>query len=94
MNMNLAKENPHCKGCIYLSNPQGTFVHCDYIGYVGHSRGCPVDGCTKKVEKKKRKKSIPVNFQFCEECGTRFKAIGSQTRYCPECKDRFWESKK
>lgn len=94
MNMNLAKENPHCKGCIYLCNVTSGFVHCDYIGYVGHSRGCPVDGCTEKVEHSKRKKSIPVFIKFCEGCGARFKTAGSRTRYCPDCKKRMKEEQK
>lgn len=94
MDRNLVKENPHCKGCVYLCDPYGNFAHCDYIGYVGHSRGCPVDGCTKKEEKKKKKKSTPVYVKFCEECGTRFKTTGARTKYCQECRNRFWAPKK
>ena len=64
MDRNLVKKNPHCKGYIYLCDPHGNFAHCDYIGYVGHSRGCPVDGCTKKEEKKKKKEINPGILQI------------------------------
>lgn len=43
----------YCKGCIFLSQIHwpgfGRSHCCDYIGYHGHSRGCPPGkGCTQK----------------------------------------------
>lgn len=35
-----------CRTCLYRSARTDT---CDYILIVGHSRGCPVKGCTKYV---------------------------------------------
>lgn len=41
----------YCEGCLHLHQMDaGTRVkYCDYIGYHGHSRGCPPGkGCTQK----------------------------------------------
>lgn len=36
-----------CRGCIYKA-PEGSPHRCDYLYHTGHSRGCPIDGCTKR----------------------------------------------
>lgn len=41
------------KSCKYGTRTSG-FGICDYIGIEGHSRGCPVEGCTKYVRRKRK----------------------------------------
>lgn len=53
-----------CRGCIYRGTISGGNLHtCDYILITGHSRGCPVEGCTKRETKgqAKRRRDRPVN---------------------------------
>lgn len=53
-----------CRGCIYRGTISGGNLHtCDYILITGHSRGCPVEGCTVKQTKgqAKRRKPRPMN---------------------------------
>lgn len=53
-----------CKGCTYLGRSHCTSAGepdiCDYIGIVGHSRGCAAGaGCTaKKLVKGKRRQGV------------------------------------
>lgn len=54
------KANNHtseCKknDCIYKATAGGIKI-CDYLGITGELRGCPVQGCTKYVKGKKRKR--------------------------------------
>lgn len=55
--------DPACKGCVYLCrlcSSESTPSFCDYIGIVGHRRGCPPGaGCTEKrpVKGKVRRKA-------------------------------------
>lgn len=42
------------KSCKYGTRTSG-FDICDYIGMEGHSRGCPVEGCTKYKRRGKKK---------------------------------------
>ena len=55
-----------CRGCIYLGTVSGGHIRtCDYIIITGHSRGCPVEGCTKKKTKgqARRHRDRPVNLR-------------------------------
>lgn len=52
-----------CRGCIYKARP-GAGYGCDYLLITGHSRGCPVEGCTVKetagqVRRRKVKLRLP-----------------------------------
>ena len=50
----------YCRPCIYSRvDDQHGLVHCDYIGIIGHSRGCPAgEGCVMRVVGEKRQ-SVP-----------------------------------
>ena len=38
-----------CKGCRFLGSVNGHFPICNYIGYTGRRRGCPIGArCTQK----------------------------------------------
>lgn len=41
-----------CRGCIYKA-PDHSGYQCDYLYFTGHSRGCPIEGCTKKETKQR-----------------------------------------
>lgn len=51
-----------CRGCIYKAKPHSGYG-CNYLLFTGHSRGCPVEGCTKKQTKgqARRRRDRPVN---------------------------------
>lgn len=50
-----------CRGCIYRA-PKGSAHQCDYLYHTGHSRGCPIEGCTKRETKKRpSRRPRPVN---------------------------------
>ncbi len=53
-----------CRGCIYRT-PDHSGYTCDYILYTGHSRGCPIEGCTVKQTEgtAQRSKPRPVNLR-------------------------------
>ena len=54
---------PTCKGCAYRSSEWTGDSLCDYLNIVGHSRGCPAEGCpyyTKTLPKQRKKKSIQI----------------------------------
>lgn len=53
--MNLVRNNPNCTDCIYRKAWAGAII-CDYISMREEARRDPVDGCTKKIVKKKRKR--------------------------------------
>lgn len=36
-----------CRGCIYRAAPFAGYK-CDYLLLTGRSRGCPIEGCTKR----------------------------------------------
>ena len=55
-NMSLVRSNPNCKDCIYRKTLSGTYI-CDYVMMRKEARRDPVDGCTKKITKKRRRKS-------------------------------------
>lgn len=49
----------YCDDCIYLVHFSSQVPHCDYIGIMGRSRGCPPgEGCRRKekVHDQKAKK--------------------------------------
>lgn len=51
-------DNKQCRTCIYRSNHEENTdrIHCDYIGFTGHMRGChPSPNCTKYVKGKRLK---------------------------------------
>ena len=55
-------DNKQCQTCIFRSADQsrqdqfGIKVHCDYISFTGHRRGCPPSPtCTKYVKGKRLK---------------------------------------
>lgn len=50
-----------CRGCIYRASTHEGY-QCDYLLITGHSRGCPIEGCTKKETKgtAQRRKPRPV----------------------------------
>lgn len=46
-----------CQSCYYRGKHG---YGCNYLSVVGHSRGCPVKGCTKyKFSRKRAKKEVP-----------------------------------
>lgn len=91
--MNLVKDNPNCKDCIYMKKV-GTFGKiCDYLELNEESRGCPVDGCTKKVPKGQRgdKRVMEVEKKNREKRRTGTK-VDSRKCYvkCKVCGNRFY----
>lgn len=91
--MNLVKDNPNCKDCIYMKKV-GTFGKmCDYLELNEESRGCPVDGCTKKVSKRQRKDKRVIDVEAkkreIRRTGTK---VGSRKCYvkCKICGNRFY----
>lgn len=91
--MNLVKDNPNCKDCIYMKKV-GTFGKiCDYLEINEESRGCPVDGCTKKVPKGQRndKRVMEVEEKNREKRRTGTK-VDSRKCYvrCKVCGNRFY----
>lgn len=50
-----------CRGCIYKAAPRAGYM-CDYLLLTGHSRGCPIEGCTKKKTRGQawRRKPKPI----------------------------------
>lgn len=50
-----------CRGCIYKAAPRAGYG-CNYMLITGHSRGCPVEGCTVKKTsgQARRKKPKPI----------------------------------
>lgn len=56
-NLNLVAENPNCRNCIYRDKGSMFRWYCNYLEMEDKPRGCDVDGCTKKIEKKKKKKA-------------------------------------
>lgn len=65
------KQDPKCKGCIYLSESVGC---CDYIGHTDKRRPCPPgkDCTVKKVSKrsgKRTKKQREKGFAYIESRG-------------------------
>ena len=56
--------NHQCRTCIYRSNHDENTdrIHCDYIGFTGHIRGChPSPTCTKYVKGKRSRKRSEFN---------------------------------
>ena len=51
-NINSVSRCKKTKTCEYGSKMSGIPI-CDYIGVTGHSRGCPIEGCTKYKRRKK-----------------------------------------
>lgn len=50
-------KNPKCKSCKYRgTNYIGN--GCDYIEFIGHSRGCPVEECDKYEKKPRKRRSF------------------------------------
>lgn len=47
-----------CRGCIYKA-PAHSGYQCDYLYFTGHSRGCPIEGCTQKETKGQAKQHRP-----------------------------------
>lgn len=47
-----------CRGCIYKAAAHSGYK-CDYLLLTGHSRGCTVEGCTRKETKGKFKRHKP-----------------------------------
>ncbi len=47
-----------CRGCIYHETHLSSY-QCNYLLYTGHSRGCPIEGCTRKETKGKAKQHKP-----------------------------------
>ena len=50
-----------CQYCMYANKAGSTgesltALHCDYIGKVGHRRGCRPDECDKFVPRKRKRK--------------------------------------
>lgn len=39
-----------CRGCVYKAYHNAGYK-CDYLLIIGHSRGCPIEGCTVKETK-------------------------------------------
>lgn len=57
-------DNKQCRTCIYRSNHEENTdgIHCDYIGFTGHMRGChPSPTCTKYVKGKRLRKRQQFN---------------------------------
>lgn len=91
--MNLVKDNPNCKDCIYMKKV-GTFGKiCDYLEFNDESRGCPVDGCTRKVSKTqlkdKRVMDVEAKKREMKRTGTK---VNSRKCYvkCKVCGNRFY----
>lgn len=55
-NLNLVAENPNCTNCIYRDKGSIFRWYCNYLEMEDEPRGCDVNGCTKKIEKAKKKK--------------------------------------
>lgn len=47
-----------CRGCIYKAKPRSV-NKCNYLLITGHSRGCPIEGCTVKQTKGTAQRSRP-----------------------------------
>lgn len=44
---------PHCSDCIYyrsLNNARGGAKGCHYCLDTGNPRGCPIEGCIRKIK--------------------------------------------
>ena len=58
-------DNKQCRTCIYRSShhdQNADMIHCDYIGFTGHMRGCHSSPtCTKYVKGKRLKKRQQFN---------------------------------
>lgn len=57
-------DNKQCRTCIYRSNHEENTdrIHCDYIGFTGHMRGCHSSPtCTKYVKGKRPRKRSEFN---------------------------------
>lgn len=48
------------KSCIYGGRISGMAI-CDYLSITGHSRGCPIEGCTKYIKKGRKKREPKVH---------------------------------
>lgn len=92
-NMNLVADNPNCKDCIYMKKISMFGKMCDYLELNEESRGCPVDGCTKKVSKGQRKDKRVMNVEEKKRekkrTGTK---VNSRKCYvkCKVCGNRFY----
>ena len=91
--MNLVKDNPNCKDCIYMKKVSMFGKMCDYLELNEEPRGCPVDGCTKKVPKgqRKDKRVMDVEEKKREKKRTGTK-VNSRKCYvkCKVCGNRFY----
>ena len=56
-NLNLVADNPNCRNCIYRDKGSVFRWYCNYLEMEDKPRGCDVNGCTKKIEKEKKKKA-------------------------------------
>ena len=57
-------DNKQCRTCIYRSNHEENTdrIHCNYIGFTGHMRGCHSSPtCTKYVKGKRSRKRSGFN---------------------------------
>lgn len=54
-NLNLVADNPNCRNCIYRDKGSIFRWYCNYLEMEDKPRGCDVNGCTKKIEKVKKK---------------------------------------
>lgn len=92
-NLNLVAENPNCRNCIYRDKGSMFRWYCNYLEMEDKPRGCDVNGCTKKIEKEKRKKNKQfhtrrVYTHFCKNCGTFFQSYAPNTKWCESCKKK------
>lgn len=91
--MNLVADNPNCKDCIYMKKISMFGKMCDYLELNEEPRGCPVDGCTKKVSKgqRKDKQVMDVEEKKREKKRTGTK-VDSRKFYvkCKVCGNRFY----
>lgn len=59
-----------CRGCIYKARKNSGYK-CDYLRLTGHSRGCPIEGCTKRETKRtaERRRTRPVTLPGSRPAG-------------------------
>lgn len=57
------KDRKLCVKCIYRGRDRSTVNGCDYIEYVGHSRGCSVEDCDKYVNGPRINKTSRLEYE-------------------------------
>lgn len=74
------KRNRSCEGCKYAFRPVKGEFYCDYIGYTGMRRPCPIGpGCTVRDDGYRGRKQIdPVRAREMYDKGMLDKEIGAE----------------